>query len=252
MTTLNFAIPAWQFWASSTHPAPELSFVPPMLRRRLSPLGRAVFSVVEPLIQTQGAMPLVYVSRHGECSRTLKLLQDLAQGELMSPAAFGLSVHNANAGLYSIHKGLTQGITALSAGPHNLLAGLLEALGVVHQGQKVLCVFCDEPPPGIYHDFIREPTESFALALVLAPGSGWQLQPDTAAVCSTDWNCADNLGTPVAALGEMLAQCLNLDQKADLAQPLDKSAPITDTSRPPADLLLSSSGQPWRLSCSLT
>lgn len=213
MTALSFAIQAWQFW-SADNGQPDASQIPPMLRRRLSSLGRAAFSVIEPLVQQQGAMPLVYVSRHGECNRTLGLLQDLANGELMSPTAFGLSVHNATAGLYSIHRGLTHSITALSGGCHNVLAGLLEALGMVqHINGKVLCVFCDEPPPAIYHAHIDQPLHAFALALVVSPGSGWQLQPDATASASE---------TPVQSLVALLTA----------SQP---------------GLLLSSEGLAWRL-----
>lgn len=213
MTALNFAITAWQFWSSDTG-QPDASAIPPMLRRRLSPLGRATFSVIEPLIEQHGNMPLVYVSRHGECSRTLDLLKDLANGELMSPTAFGLSVHNATAGLYSIHRGLTHSITALSGGCHNLLAGLLEALGLAQQiGDNVLCIFCDEPPPAIYHAQVDQPSQSFALALVIAPGSGWQLQPESAPPVTE---------TPVPSLTRLLeSSCQHL--------------------------LLSSEGVPWRL-----
>lgn len=160
-------------------------------------------------------MPLVFVSRHGECSRTLSQLQDLARGELMSPTAFGLSVHNAVAGLYSIHRGLTGGITALSAGCHSLLAGLLEALGLARASNgKVLCVFCDEPPPEIFHAHVDQPSTAFALGLVIAPGDGWQLEPCGEAGLNE---------TSVLALVDLL------------------------TARQPG-LTLSSTGQPWRLS----
>jgi hypothetical protein len=215
VTALNFAITAWQSWSAASTQQPDSSHIPPMLRRRLSPLGRAAFSVIEPLVQEHGAMPLVYVSRHGECSRTLSLLQDLARGELISPTAFGLSVHNAVAGLYSIHRGLTGSITALSAGCHNLLAGLLEALGIARAtNSKVLCVFCDEPPPEIFHAHVDQPSSAFALALVISPGTGWCLEP----------GAQESPGeTPVIALGDCLAA----------QQP---------------ELTLSSTGLPWRLS----
>lgn len=214
MTVLNFAITDWKCWSSADSPQPDASQIPAMLRRRLSLLGRAAFSVIEPLINQYGPMPLVFVSRHGECSRTLGLLEDLARGELMSPTAFGLSVHNSTAGLYSIHRGLTTSITALSAGPHNVLAGLLETLGVARQTRgKTLCVFCDEPPPDIYRSHVSQPTQSFALALVIESGEGWQLQREALSATQTE----------VLALVELL------------------------TARQ-TNLLLGNVGQAWRLS----
>lgn len=160
-------------------------------------------------------MPLVYVSRHGECSRTLTLLQDLARGELMSPTAFGLSVHNAVAGLYSIHRGLTGNITALSAGCHNLLAGLIETLGLIQATKgKVLCVFCDEPPPSMFHAQVNQPENAFALGLVIAPGNEWRLAPEFG---------PSTAETPVMSLVHLLTG--------------------TQTA-----ISLSSTGQPWHLS----
>src|SRR4051812_6705411 len=101
---LTFSILDWKAWTPAHDLQPDVSVIPAMLRRRLSPIGRAALSVIMPLADSQGAMPLVYVSRHGDLNRTLGLLQDLALGEPLSPTAFSLSVHNATAGLFSIQQ----------------------------------------------------------------------------------------------------------------------------------------------------
>lgn len=176
--TLTFNIQEWQAWLpAQKDEQPDVSIIPPLLRRRLSPLARAAMSVVMPLANKHGAMPLVYASRHGDLHRTLGLLEDIANAEPLSPTAFSLSVHNATAGLFSIQQGLTKNVTALSAGSHDLIPALLESLGQCSSHEpKILCVFCDEPPPAIYTHQTHQPEHPFALALVISRGTDWQLE----------------------------------------------------------------------------
>lgn len=174
---LTFNILDWKAWTPAQNDAPDVSVIPAMLRRRLSPLGRAALSVIMPLAQTHGAMPLVYVSRHGDLNRTLGLLEDMAKSEPLSPTAFSLSVHNATAGLFSIQHGLTSNITAISGGAQELVPALLEALGLCNeQTPQVLCVFCDEPTPSIYQHQAEQPAHAYAVALIIGAGQDWQLE----------------------------------------------------------------------------
>ncbi|RYY73826.1 MAG: 3-oxoacyl-ACP synthase [Gammaproteobacteria bacterium] len=174
---LNFTISDWKAWFPTFDDTqPDVSVIPAMLRRRLSPAARMAMSVMMPLAETHGAMPLVYVSRHGDLHRTLQLLKDLANSELLSPTAFSLSVHNATAGLFSIQQGLTKNITAISCGDQELIPAMLEALGQCNaQEPKVMCVFCDEPPPNIYCEQVSQPEAPYAVALVISRGTDWQL-----------------------------------------------------------------------------
>jgi hypothetical protein len=174
---LTFNILDWKAWFSTGDDSqPDVSVIPAMLRRRLSPMARMAVSVIIPLVETYDPMPLVYASRHGDLDRTLGLLKDLAVGEPLSPTAFSLSVHNATAGLFSIHQGLTKNVTALSGGSEELVPVLLEALGQCNAGEsKVLCVFCDEPPPQIYGEQVSQPASPYALAMVIGCGKDWQL-----------------------------------------------------------------------------
>lgn len=173
---LTFSILDWNAWTPAQDGATDVSVIPAMLRRRLSPLGRSALSVIMPLAERYGAMPLVYVSRHGDLARTLGLLDDMARGEPLSPTAFSLSVHNATAGLYSIQQGLTSNITAISGGAQELVPALLEALGLCNSGApRVLCVFCDEPTPALYQHQADQPLMAYAVALVIGAGDEWQL-----------------------------------------------------------------------------
>ena len=74
----------WQAWSrqpvrlASSDAAPDVSFLPAMQRRRLSRLARMAFSVGWPLAEGLDALPLVFISRHGETPRTFEILSDLA------------------------------------------------------------------------------------------------------------------------------------------------------------------------------
>lgn len=202
-----FNIQEWKAWSPiNIDDQPDVSIIPPLLRRRLSSLARMAVSVIMPLADQYGAMPLVYVSRHGDLSRTLGLLEDIAKGEPVSPTAFGLSVHNATSGLFSIHQGLTKNITAISCGSEDLVPALLESLGQCTSDEpNILCVFCDEPPPAIYADQSNQPEQPFAVAMVISRenisvGNGWKLEalasrPEAKAAAQTN-----NLAQPLQLL----------------------------------------------------
>lgn len=175
--TLN--IVAWKAYHTTQNGGqqPDVSIIPPMLRRRLSRQGRAALSVMLPLTEQYGAMPVVYVSRHGELKRTFLLLEALAANEPLSPTSFSLSVHNSTIGLYSIHQQITDNMTAIAAGTEDLVPALLEARGMISsRSRRVLCVFCDEPPPEFYVGYCAQPRELFALAIIVDAGKQLQLQ----------------------------------------------------------------------------
>jgi len=147
-----------------------------MQRRRLSRLARMLFHVAWPLVQQDESMPLVFVSRHGETPHTFAILDDLARGELLSPTAFSLSVHNAPAGLWSIARGDCSEISALAAEVDGLEHGVLDACGLLHEGaDAVLLVVVEELPAALYRAQIDDVPFSYALALKLTTGAQWRL-----------------------------------------------------------------------------
>ncbi|CAM3653491.1 3-oxoacyl-ACP synthase [Pseudomonas reidholzensis] len=176
-------VPAdWQAWADTgvlptgAEQAPDVAFLPAMQRRRLSPLARMAFAVGWPLAEGIEALPLVYVSRHGETPRTFNLLSQLAERQPLSPTQFSLSVHNAVIGLWSILRGETSEMTALAAAGDGFEQGILEAAGLLHDGAAaVLVIVAEEQPPAAYAPFIDDVPFSYALALLLTPGQQWSL-----------------------------------------------------------------------------
>ncbi|MCH8686375.1 beta-ketoacyl synthase chain length factor [Sphingosinicellaceae bacterium A1X5R2] len=146
---------------------PDVGFLPPLQRRRMSRLSRMALTVAHDCLEAATAQPaLVFCTRYGEYERTYGLLQDLADGEALSPASFSVSVHNTAAGLCSIHEGLAGYSTAISAGRETLEHGFLDCATLLNTGEadEALLVFHDEPLPEVY----GRPEPGFPGGLALA------------------------------------------------------------------------------------
>lgn len=199
----------WQIWANghysppSDAPAPDVGFLPAMQRRRLSYLARMAFAVGWPLAEGQEALPLVFVSRHGETPRTFSILSELAARQPLSPTQFSLSVHNAVIGLWSILRGSTCEMTALAAADDGFEHGVLEAAALLAEGAPgVLLIVTEEVPPQAYQPWISDVPFAYALALLLTPGQQWQLSMAAAPTASPAVTLPNGLGWLRAVLNE--------------------------------------------------
>ena len=106
---------------------PDVSFVPPILRRRLSPLQRIAFS----LLGSAGAGKedaIVFASRDGEDTLTRRIVSDFKADGSVSPHRFSTSVYNAAPGLWSVFTGNRSAYSAVAAGEDTIECGLLETL----------------------------------------------------------------------------------------------------------------------------
>ncbi|MDR2213396.1 MAG: beta-ketoacyl synthase chain length factor [Pseudomonadales bacterium] len=192
----TFAIEGWRAWAAGIHDelewrewaqapfcpsmaedsVPPLAFLPAMQRRRLNMMARMVFDCAWPLAQGRSAMPLVYASRYGETARDFELLLALARGEPLSPTSFGLSVHNAVAGQWSIIRHEMTESVAISAEGDGLEHAFLEAGMLLAQGRdEVLVVAVEERPPLAYCPWVDDVPFSHALAVRLKAGTACSL-----------------------------------------------------------------------------
>ena len=189
---------AWQAWAQGVlNPEalpdvlPDVSFLPAMQRRRLGTLARLLFAAAWPLLEEGEHCPLVLVSHDGEINRGFELWSALYSAGDVSPTSFGLSVHNALAGQWSMLRGDMSEHTALAIGDEALECALLDACGFLHDGApQVLLVFADEAlaPDYAVHG-VQRPPFAHALALLLRPGREWRISrhdplPDQA---PADW-----------------------------------------------------------------
>lgn len=178
--TIKTSIAQWKAWDGAApeniNGKPDVGFIEPMLRRRLSPLARAALHTAHACAGDLPSVRFVYASRHGELDRTLELLQALAQNEDLSPTTFGLSVLNANAGLYAIARQDHAPATAIAAGPETFAFGLIEATARAENepGSPVLYVYADAPAPAPFGPLSDDPANILAIALLIDPARATQ------------------------------------------------------------------------------
>ncbi len=165
-------------------PLPKLSEMPPMMRRRVEPLGRMALHVAYASQGQDAPLPVVFASRYGDVPRSIALLRQLVDGQTPSPTAFSLSVHNAFGALWSIAGGHTAPYTAIAAGDETVEAAFIEAIGLLTDGASAVMVVCyDEPLPAPYDVYAGHPDipHAWACRLRLSDGAGISLTSVAAA-----------------------------------------------------------------------
>ena len=157
--------------------APDLGYVEPMARRRLSRIARAVLDCAGRCDSRSGDLKLVVASRHGEVARTLSLLDDLAAGAELSPTAFSLSVHNATAGLLSIIRRNRAAISAVAAGEETFGWGLLDAYAAhkASPDEPVLYLYGDDALPAELAEFADTTDGLLAIGILISPDATHRL-----------------------------------------------------------------------------
>lgn len=160
--TTHIDIAKFATWrATAEVPKPDVSFVPPLERRRLTGVERAALSVAWQ-VKTDAELPVVFASRWGEIGVTIKLMKQFhADGE-MSPAGFSASVHNAAPGSFSLLTKNHAPYTAIAARDRSLEAGLLETFALQ---REAIFVYAEEATPEFYLPDFGAPQPACAVAL---------------------------------------------------------------------------------------
>ncbi|MCP4325674.1 MAG: beta-ketoacyl synthase chain length factor [Alteromonadales bacterium] len=167
----------WQSYAqgkkelSDSQELPALKQIPAMQRRRLSPFAKlALHCALIAADECLTTVPSVFASRHGDLAKTSKLINDVAAKEVLSPTQFGLSVHNAVGGLFSIYTGNKAPLTAVSAGEDTFFTAIIDALCKlsVNEYSQILVVFTETVVPEIYQEYVAQEEINVACALLLA------------------------------------------------------------------------------------
>lgn len=114
----------------------DLSQIPMMMRRKLSPVGKIALST---LLQCYDGddVRLTYASRFGELERVVKLIKQEHEENEISPIGFSFSVHNSTIGFFSLLNKMHSPYNSISAGENSFCAGLLDAVM-----NKVKTLFC--------------------------------------------------------------------------------------------------------------
>jgi Beta-ketoacyl synthase, N-terminal domain len=208
MPDLHWTIPVarWSSWPADAVAVPDIRFVEPMVRRRLSTLSRVALKVAYDCALERSSVRTVFASRHGELRRTTDILRDISAGEPISPTAFSLSVLNAMAGVFGIARGDREASSALSAGAETLGYALLEAHAqyASDPSTPVLLVYADEPADPAYGT-IEEEVHGGALAILLDQPYAGQLS----CTRTTGDGARDDLGSTLfATQSQAVHHCL--------------------------------------------
>ena len=150
--------------ATPEDPRPDVSFVPPMERRRLTGVERAALSVARRVYPEGEEVPVVFASRWGEIGTTVKLMRQCHEDGEMSPAGFSASVHNAAPGAFSILTKNRAPYTAIAARGRSREMGWLEATSM--KG-RVVFVYAEEDTPELYRPEFGEVEAARAEAFLL-------------------------------------------------------------------------------------
>ena len=166
---IDVAVTRWAVWTPETEP--DVSLLPPLLRRRMSRLTRMMLHVAYRVgtVDELASWPAVFGSRHGEIGATAALLERLARREPITAAGFSHSVHNAQVGLFSIAAKNRGPTSAVAAGADTFGASFLEAVATMQRRacDGALLVVGDERLPDVFARFEDEPSTPYAVAIVL-------------------------------------------------------------------------------------
>ena len=168
---------AWKPPGGALAGAPEVRFLPPLVRRRCDDLTRAMLHVAEACAPPEAlaSSACVFASRRASLTAMVELLSALADGKPLSPNTFSHSVHNAPAGVFSVWAQNRNACSSVAAGRETFVSALLEALGLLARdpGRDVLLVCGDEAPPPPLPRGAGETVATHAVALWLgARGDG--------------------------------------------------------------------------------
>jgi len=175
----------WACWSKNNckWPSGELqipvNLIKPIVRRRMSSLSKLAVQAALQMSLDEAIDYIVFSSRHGELTRTVKLIEDIIKGEDASPMAFSQSVHNTAAGLLTISSNRATPVTSLAAVESTLHHALIEASIYLHENplHRALVVDFDEPLPVQYaaYEESDKPYQGYAFSAILSAGDKFQL-----------------------------------------------------------------------------
>lgn len=146
----------------------NLSWVAPMQRRRLSQFMKMALHCMHEIegAQTQA---INFSSRHGDLFKTSGLLDAICTDDSLSPTAFGLSVHNAALGIFSILNNNTAPMNAIACGNDSIISALIDSYARLRTQlcEQIMVCHADRALPSEYLCFADEHQVDHCIALAL-------------------------------------------------------------------------------------
>lgn len=162
------------FVPTEARPKPDVSFVPMLMRRRLSYISRMVVLVSDQVSRDKDGNKLTpckvtFASQFGEISQQLKISQTLLDTGMVSPAHFSLSVFNASIANASILETNTAGYSAVFSGKDAFTTGLTDCIAAFESecADTRTFIFADELIPETYAPVAGVPYPNAVCAIAL-------------------------------------------------------------------------------------
>lgn len=180
---VRFSVTTSAQWLPELDTNSSLNDMPVMLRRRASAPGKMALIAAYRCLREQHdiqSIPTLFCSRHGECGRSVSLLNDLVRDIPLSPMSFSLSTHNATSGLFSIARHDPSNNIAISSGKSTIEHAVIEACGLLADGAPaILLIAYDHQLPPIFNNYHDCDEQPYAFA--------WLIQRPTHECISLSW-----------------------------------------------------------------
>ena len=131
----------------SSYEQADVSFLPPIVRRRLSKLDKCALSVMNSVC-AQDIQNIVFCSQYGEVERLKKIIAQYSEAGEVSPNTFAGSVHNFPVGFFLLNTHKAVPYTAISSHDRSISSGLLTSV-IAPYGKTLLC-YAEETPEENY------------------------------------------------------------------------------------------------------
>ena len=128
------------FYCANSPEDIDVSFIPPLLRRKLSPVDKACICAIEKVFRDD-IDELVFSSEYGEITRLDSIISQYQELNEVSPAQFSGSVHNYPAGFFTLYKKLNIPYYALASGKNSISAGLVKS--ILSNKENILFCYAD-------------------------------------------------------------------------------------------------------------
>lgn len=128
-------------YAYITEENTDVSFLEPMIRRKLSALDKIAMCALNNCYENKD-VKMIFSSHYGELDRLRKLVQQYTTENEVSPTTFSFSVHNSAIGQFSLINKINESYNSISAENDSFISGLAEAI-ISAKEKDVLFCFCD-------------------------------------------------------------------------------------------------------------